>query len=149
MFTRKTKLGCYWDMWKRTFDFRGLCSMHDYRSALLVHILLIVLLSALTLVIPSPKGLLIPVGYGALTLIPFTALSVRRFHDAGWSGWWTVLVYFGVGVLLCLCIGISGFVRMNTAYAVYGPPPGGWETKPTENQEPYEEFYVVYGPAPE
>lgn len=106
MYKRKTKLDRYFEMWKRAFDFRWLCSLSEYRGALLIHILVIVAISLIaffwnSLVTISLVGL-----YAIISLIPFTAMSIRRFHDAGWSGWWTVLVYFGIGVLLsvqCLC----------------------------------------------
>lgn len=38
-------------------------------------------------------------------LLPTMALTVRRLHDIGWSGWWALLCfipYFGFGILI-LC----------------------------------------------
>lgn len=38
-------------------------------------------------------------------LLPTMALTVRRLHDIGWSGWWALLFvipYFNLGILL-LC----------------------------------------------
>jgi len=49
-------------------------------------------------------------GFALLALVavlPWLTISVRRLHDAGWSGWWVLLVlvpfgYVAVGVLLAL-----------------------------------------------
>lgn len=143
MYKRKTKLDRYFEMWKRAFDFRGLCSLSEYRGALLIHILVIVAISLIaffwnSLVTISLVGL-----YAIISLIPFTAMSIRRFHDAGWSGWWTVLVYFGIGVLLCASLTISSAYYLSRSfYTVYGPAPETGTISPGD-------FEVLYGPAPE
>ena len=35
--------------------------------------------------------------YSFFTLIPSLAMHVRRLHDAGRSGWWTLLHFTGAG----------------------------------------------------
>lgn len=131
-------------MWKRAFDFRGLCSLSEYRGALLIHILVIILITLLAVF----KNSLWPIGlialYAIISLIPFTAMSVRGFHDAGWSGWWTILVYFGIGVLLCASLTISSvyYYLSRCFYTVYGPSPETGTISPGD-------FEVLYGPAPE
>lgn len=35
-------------------------------------------------------------------LLPSLAVSVRRLHDRGHSGWWWLLVFTGIGILLLL-----------------------------------------------
>lgn len=48
-------------------------------------------------------------GYGLLstlfnlaTIIPSFAVSVRRLHDVGHSGWWLFIALTGIGILLLL-----------------------------------------------
>lgn len=143
MYKRKTKLNRYFEMWKRAFDFRGLCSLSEYRGALLVHILVIVAISLIAILGNSLLTICLMGLYAIFSLIPFTALSIRRFHDAGWSGWWTVLVYFGIGVLLCASLTISSVCyRSRSFYTVYGPAPETGTISPGD-------FEVLYGPAPE
>ena len=40
--------------------------------------------------------------YSLATVIPLTALTVRRLHDADRSGWWLLLSVSGIGSILLL-----------------------------------------------
>lgn len=40
--------------------------------------------------------------YSLVTLIPGIALGVRRLHDIGRSGWWTLIAFTIIGILLLL-----------------------------------------------
>lgn len=40
--------------------------------------------------------------FGLATLIPSLAISVRRLHDVGKSGWWLLIMFTIVGILLLL-----------------------------------------------
>jgi len=52
--------------------------------------------------------------FGLVVLLPALALQWRRFHDFGWSGWWTVAL-FAIGPLFG---GVAGFVIA----VLYGDP---------------------------
>ena len=61
-------------------------------------------------------------------VVPSIAVSVRRLHDAGHSGWFYLFSVFGLGVVtLVLCA-----METSPAAAAYGPPypqgyaPGGY-----------------------
>lgn len=147
MYKRKTKLDRYFEMWKRAFDFRGLCSLSEYRGALLIHILVIVAISLIAFFWNSLVTISLIGFYAIISLIPFTAMSIRRFHDAGWSGWWTVLVYFGIGVLLCASLTFTSALALRSLRPsdfeeIYGPPPVSDAMMPGD-------FEFVYGPPPE
>lgn len=125
MCKKQSPLSYYLDMWKRGLDFKGLSSIRAYRSALLLHTLVILLLTAISWFYPEGKVAVNTLAaYGILSLVPFLALSVRRFHDAGKSGWWTILVFLGVGIIFCICWGIGTLSAIYSSYSVvYGPPP--------------------------
>jgi len=128
MFRKKGLLSNYWNMWRRTFDFKGLCSVREYRSAFLMHLAIIILLTIVCVIFPA-GGVTVCIlsVYGILSLIPFLAMSVRRFHDAGKSGWWAILVLLGIGIVFCICwtAGVmSAYYELISSFsAVYGPPP--------------------------
>lgn len=45
-----------------------------------------------------------PAVYALLTLLPALAVTSRRWHDLGRTGWWTLLnIVAGVGTLVTLC----------------------------------------------
>jgi uncharacterized membrane protein YhaH (DUF805 family) len=66
----------------------------------------------------------------AVVAIPFivalcwmlTAVSVRRWHDLGKSGWW-VLIHAIPVVGPFIVIGANGFMRGEAGQNRYGPPP--------------------------
>jgi uncharacterized membrane protein YhaH (DUF805 family) len=55
------------------------------------------------------------------TILPSLAVSVRRLHDIGWSGWWVLLwfVPFAGGVILLVLFTMDSQPGTN----VYGPNP--------------------------
>ena len=60
---------------------------------------------------------------GVLMLWPGVSVMVRRCHDLGWSGWWTLATFVPyLGVLALVIVG--GFVPGAPTANRYGPPPG-------------------------
>lgn len=61
---------------------------------------------SLTMFISGVLGRTVALVLGALLalqlLLPLVSLTVRRLHDVGHSGWWLLLVFTGVGIILLL-----------------------------------------------
>lgn len=150
-------------MWKRIFDYKGKSSKEEYIFPLITHIILGIIAFALALAVAGLslagiggafKLVLIVLGgvltfYLLLSILPWISLTVRRLHDTGKSGWWTVLllvVGIGTVIIIMLCsIGASVTAFFNPGDneepAVYGPPEIYEEYDPSINIEP-----DVYGP---
>ena len=103
----------------RCFDFRGRSSRSEFWYFMLLFILLYLvvavvdqyLVTATVDIRDLPLGQYIPMGmvdpdvgvlvllYRPVMAIPTIAVTVRRLHDAGKSGWWCLLWVFPVPVL--------------------------------------------------
>lgn len=67
------------------------------------------------------QGYLTPI-YSLIVLIPSLAVTVRRLHDVGKSGWWILIAFTLIGLIPLLIWQISvGDGRENQ----YGPDPRG------------------------
>lgn len=54
------------------------------------------------------------------TFIPFLAVSVRRLHDIGKSGWWILLSFVPIGnIIYIILLATKG----SSFHNKYGPPP--------------------------
>ncbi|CAG8999170.1 MAG: Inner membrane protein YhaI [Candidatus Celerinatantimonas neptuna] len=86
----------YWDVLKKYFVFSGRARRKEYWMFLFINLLIIVVLQ-IALMSSSVSGdinrllLFLFMVYPWLTLIPSIAVSVRRLHDIGYSGWWYLL----------------------------------------------------------
>lgn len=83
-------------MWKNWNDFDGKAGIREFWMAFLIHFIVGAVLGAIGGAIP----ILAVLGsiYGLVALIPFIAVMIRRFHDAGHSGWnvlWWFLLFIG------------------------------------------------------
>ena len=57
--------------------------------------------------------------FGLATLLPLFAVTVRRLHDIGRTGWW-LLIWVGIGVsgwIVGLAVGVSAFFVMESLVA--------------------------------
>lgn len=74
----------------RTFDFRGSASRSEFIGYLVLSQLpLIVIALAAAWIEPSAAVEALMLAAMALVTVPLAALSIRRFHDFGRSGWWS------------------------------------------------------------
>ncbi|GGJ84684.1 DUF805 domain-containing protein [Deinococcus aquiradiocola] len=77
----------------------------------------------------SPVGMLF-VGllsiYGLATLIPTIAVTVRRLHDAGFSGWWYLLTLIGLSIVILVFTVLDSKPGSNK----WGPNPKGLNEAP-------------------
>lgn len=86
----------------RYFDFQGRSRRSEYWWFVLFNLLLGIATSLFDIGVlnADPQGIL-PVNTAAtlITFIPGLAVSVRRLHDIGRSGWWIFLVFTVVGII--------------------------------------------------
>jgi len=105
-------------VFRRWRDFSGRSSRREYWMFTLVLIIIAFVLGILDGVMLGVMGYtlneaetqLFTLGnaYSLVTLIPSISVSVRRLHDIDKSGWWLLLVFTGIGILLIIywaCLG--------------------------------------------
>lgn len=93
-------------------DFKGRARRKEYWMFILINAIFVLLIS-LTEVLIRGKSifdagisgitLALLLFYGLFTLLPSIAVSIRRLHDSGRSGWWyliTVIPYVGIFVFV-------------------------------------------------
>ncbi len=112
---------------KRWNDFRGRSSRTEYWNFALFTAIVVLLIPAFAEVISgddeSPLSLfasLFALLYALVTFIPNIALSVRRLHDIGRSGWWW---FIGLIPILNLLLVIWAIFPGEEGDNRYGPPP--------------------------
>ena len=100
---------------------------------LIISLALAVVDSILGLTTEGSIGLLGSV-YGLVVLLPTIAVSVRRLHDTGRSGWWLLIAFIPlIGVIVLIIF----FVQDSQPGAnQYGPNPKGGDS----GQEAFTEF---------
>ncbi|MFI3243570.1 MAG: DUF805 domain-containing protein [Akkermansia sp.] len=105
------------DFFKRYFNFSGRSTLSAYWYWILANILINIILSLIDVYVigltVSEVGLLSCL-WGLITIIPHFALSVRRLHDIGKSGWnllWVILpsvVMYASVIWLVVVIAMGG-----------------------------------------
>lgn len=132
---------CYIDLWRRIFDYKGKSSLKEFWIPFAVNAAAAAVGAILAIFCGTVGWIigLVMIGYVAVSSVPFVALTVRRLHDTGRSGWWYFLV-FGAGIgAVVLAIMLAGGSSVfnpfgNANVCVYGPPPGFDELyNPSEN----------------
>jgi len=84
----------YIKMWVNLSDFSGRSTRSDYWLAILASLVIAIVLVILAIFIPFFNFVLSVVSI--ITIIPGPALSVRRLHDIGKSGWWLLITLIPV-----------------------------------------------------
>ena len=122
----------YWKvLTTRYAQFSGRAGRREFWLFMLVHYIIGAVLSAVDFMVFFGGSIdrildeafpLFPITtiYGLLVLIPGLALSVRRLHDIGRSGWW-LLIYFVpiIGFVVLLVFAIR---QSDDGDNAYGPP---------------------------
>jgi uncharacterized membrane protein YhaH (DUF805 family) len=86
--------------------FRGRSRRAEYWYFVLVHIIIMLITTALDFAFDltikgedgEPIGIITMI-YGILTLFPQLAVSIRRLHDTGRSGWWILIAFTIIGII--------------------------------------------------
>ncbi len=99
----------YFVAWRRSFAFSGRATRPEYWFFVLFDMIAIILLlgffSLMGIFLSINKNIAqIPVyAYVAVSMVPAFAVSWRRLHDRGMSGWWNVAPY---GLYIACACGI-------------------------------------------
>jgi uncharacterized membrane protein YhaH (DUF805 family) len=94
----------YTDVLKKYADFTGRARRTEFWMYFLINFIIIIVLAAIdfyfNLTIAGTVGILENL-YGLAVFIPNIAVSVRRLHDTGRTGWWVLLALIPcVGLIL-------------------------------------------------
>ena len=102
----------YIKFWKNYFNFSGITSRKDFWAATLINFaiycIIIFVLGNIGMLsfkyISENLGRMI-IGKGVsffilVTTIPTIAITIRRLHDTNRSGWWILLSYTGIGIVV-------------------------------------------------
>lgn len=87
----------YRKMWQNWSDFSSLSTRPEFWYPWVMHLIIIVILSILTRI--PVIGLLASIAgviYSLLLIVPAIAISIRRLHDIGKSGWWLLLWFIPI-----------------------------------------------------
>lgn len=92
----------YWDTLKKATDFRGRSHRKEYWLFYFTNLAIIYIASYSENGIGIfPKWLAAPLFIFVLfTLVPWLAVTVRRLHDTGHSGWWMLVPFANLILLL-------------------------------------------------
>lgn len=98
-------------------NFNGRASRSEYWWFALFYVIVAVVLG----IVDAMLGMqILGTIFGLAVLIPSLAVGVRRLHDVGRSGWWILIAFTVIGVLLL----IYWYVQPSDPAAnEYGPPP--------------------------
>ena len=116
----------YLESWKRAFDFSGRSRRREFWLPYLINIVIVMVLDFLAIVTTArnPRGsvsifFIILAIYALAYLIPTLALTVRRLHDMGKSGWWYFisLIPF-VGTILLIIYLCTDSVSYDNEYGI-------------------------------
>ena len=119
----------YVEAWKRYTDFKGRSSRAAYWWPFVLTIIVLILggISESVFGTASDEPGPLESIYILAWLCPGIALGVRRLHDIGRSGWWSLIALTGIGgFVLLFWVCRSGENEANA----WGPPPG--DSSPAE-----------------
>lgn len=117
----------YLMVWKRFAEFEGRSRRKEYWMFALINIVVALILYVPGIILLASHNnlgglLLIPYGlYCLATIVPGLAVSVRRLHDTGKSGWLLLLglIPFVGGIIVLVLVCLDGDPGPN----IYGPSP--------------------------
>lgn len=111
----------YLEAFRRYAEFSGRSRRRAYWFFVLFNLIVSFVLAGVDAALMGPdSGLLLPL-YGLAALIPGIAVSVRRLHDIGRSGWWLLIGLIPlVGAIVLLVFYVQDSQPGDNAY---GPNP--------------------------
>jgi len=116
----------YLEAWKKFAVFQGRARRKEYWFFALINVVVVIALvmaDFATGTLNSEAGIGLLSGlYSLAVLVPSLAVSVRRLHDVGRSGWWVLLALVP---LLGLVILVFALMDSQPGDNQYGPNPKG------------------------
>ncbi len=105
-------------------DFSGRSRRKEYWFFVLFYLIIYLVLAIVDTVILGSEGIgLLTTLFALAMLIPGIAVSVRRLHDTGRSGWWILIGFIPlIGVIVLL---VFYFQDSQPGQNDYGPNPKG------------------------
>ncbi|QXO15563.1 DUF805 domain-containing protein [Vibrio ostreae] len=111
----------YWLAWQHGLDFSGRVPRHAYWAFFAVNLVVSLLLIALDIHQASIWSAWLEIGYSVASFLPLLALTVRRLHDLGHSGWWSlVFLVPAIGVLILLVLMLLPGEKQANQYGLAG-----------------------------
>lgn len=99
----------YVEFWKRYVDFSGLTTRKNFWVAIIINWVIVMILNVLPVARVSAgtsEFSVLATIFGLAILIPTIAVTIRRLHDTGRSGWFYLLnliPFVGSIIVLVLC----------------------------------------------
>jgi uncharacterized membrane protein YhaH (DUF805 family) len=78
----------YFKVWKDWQNFSGRATRTEYWTFTLYNLIIIAVIAGMNVVIDTD---IIDLIYSLAVFVPALAVSVRRLHDTGRSGWWILI----------------------------------------------------------
>ncbi len=116
----KQMIEAYKSVWTNWKNFSGRTNRSGYWYAVLVNVIIALVLGFLSGLVDSLS--ILTVVYSLVFLGPGIALSVRRLHDTGHSGWWYLIAFTGIGSIVLLV----WFCQDSQPDNRFGPSPKGY-----------------------
>lgn len=100
----------YLEVLKKYAEFNGRARRMEYWMFTLFNFIIAFVLNILVGVVGEPMLVALPALYGLFVFIPGIAVTVRRLHDTGRSGWWILIVFVPLigGLVLLVFMIIEG-----------------------------------------
>ncbi|MED5524010.1 DUF805 domain-containing protein [Gallaecimonas pentaromativorans] len=113
----------YISVLKQYANFSGRARRQEYWMFFLVNILIYIALAIVISVLNVPALTFLIGIYALATLVPALALTVRRLHDTGRSGWWIFVQMIPAvgGIVFLVFVCLDSQIGSNE----YGPNPKG------------------------
>src|SRR5690242_4729850 len=122
--SREAKVSWYLAVLSKYAVFSGRARRKEYWMFALVNFIIAVALALAPTIIGGDRGLgysLISLGYSLFVMIPSLAVSVRRLHDIGRSGWWLLIAFVPlIGAIVLLVFNVTDSEPGSNAF---GPNP--------------------------
>ena len=87
---------------RRWRDFSGRSARREYWMYTLVLIIISFVLGILDGIISGESALTFGNVFWLVTLVPGASVSIRRLHDIDKSGWWLLLTFTVIGILVLI-----------------------------------------------